>query len=114
MNKTELFKITSFGFAIAQTTRGFQGFRPRPPMNLPGAIDFRLGGSGVAGTAVDGVINFHYSASNIERAYHAVSTYRNIINLRTGNPSQTGNFLQQNNHFMVPDNTRVYVPIMHR
>ena len=76
----ELFKITSFGFSIAQTTRGFQGFRPRAPMNLPGAIDYGLGGSGVAGTAFDGKINFHYSASNIERAYHAVSTYTNIIN----------------------------------
>jgi len=107
-----MYGSTSIGFGMAQTMKGFMGYKAKTPMNFPGAIDYGLGGSGVAGTTLDGVINFSYSSSNFERVLYGVNTIRNISNLRVVNPPQ--NIHIQNFQFSVQDNTRVYIQHIHR
>jgi len=105
-----MYGSTTIGFGMAQTMQGFMGYKAKTPMNFPGAIEHGLGGSGVAGSTLDGVINFSYSSSNFERVLHGVNTFRNISNLRVVNPPQ--NIYIQNFQYSVQDNTRVYMPLV--
>ena len=106
-----MYGSTQIGFGIAQITRGFQGYRAKSPMNLPGAIDYGLGGSGNIGTTVDMLINIKSASSQLERMYHItrfsihVSSYSANIPWRASQPP--------NLQIMPQDNTRVNLPIIH-
>ena len=98
----------SFGFGLGQSIQALKGYRPVSPMNFPTAVERGFGGSGMYGTALDGVINFGYSTTNLERMYHGFNTYRNIQSVRTVNPPPTYQYFE---HRMVPASTRVVLPV---